>query len=260
MTNIDLNDFSGGPHWLSFEGNQGRRSAIRAKHRAAWEATHPRPRNPVKPHTAARLERIVMQAKDAETVERGRTQAEVAGWNSHRAKHQQQPGDNREQEPTENDHLQAWSKAIIVLDASEVLVRDLIERELSGIAGEKMSFAVLDRVVRRLMKKITLVREHAIKVAFRLIRTRLGNGPILGVSLGTWAHSFLRSDLENINTTIRTALIQGLDNTEIARKVVGSMSLNGVDGVTEYTRHKIGHLGRAAIKQIMSRKTGLPSA
>lgn len=260
MIDIDLNDFSGGPHWLSFEGNQGRRSAIRAKHRAAWEATHPRQRNPVKPHTAARLERIVMQAKDTEAAERGRTQTEVAAWNSHRAKHSQSLVNHEQQDLTETDHLHAWAKAIVILDASEVLVRDLIERELSGIAGEKMSFAVLDRVVRRLMKKITPVREHAIKVAFRLVRTRLGNGPILGVSLGTWAQNFLHSDLENINTTIRTALIQGLDNVETARKVVGSMGLNGVDGVTEYTRHKIGHLGRAAIKQIMSRKTGLPSA
>jgi hypothetical protein len=50
----------------------------------------------------------------------------------------------------------------------------------------------------------------------------------------------------------------GLENTEIARKVVGSAKVNGIDGMTEVTRHHILQLARAAIKARNLRKKGVP--
>jgi hypothetical protein len=160
----------------------------------------------------------------------------------------------------EREHMHAWSKAIMILDKSEVLTRDLIERDLVWVAGKPMSFPVLDRAAKRLMRKIKIIREEAIKTAFRQARTKIGDKSILGAALDTWARVFSKSDLDNINTAIRVGLVDGLESDEIARKVVGSMALNGMDGVTEYTRHKMGHLGRAAIREVLARKEGLPSA
>jgi hypothetical protein len=159
-------------------------------------------------------------------------------------------------EPTDRDHLLAWSKAVMVLDASEVLVRDLIERELVDIAGGSMSFAMLDAAARRLMQKIKPIREEAIKTAFRLVQSRVGDKPILDRSLAAWAQEFAREDARNIDTAIRVGLTEGHKSDEIARKVVGSMGMNGIDGVTEYTRHRMGHLGRAAILAIVRGKQG----
>jgi len=65
MIDIDLNDFSGGPHWLSAKGKVDR-DAIRAKHRAKWLAEHPPVRKPVRPEAMARLERVVARAKETE--------------------------------------------------------------------------------------------------------------------------------------------------------------------------------------------------
>lgn len=68
-----------------------------------------------------------------------------------------------------------------------------------------------------------------------------------GMSMPRWAAYFAKTDTARIDNAIKTGLIAGHDNTEIARKVVGSAALNGVDGVTEITRQQIGRLGRAAI-------------
>lgn len=158
-------------------------------------------------------------------------------------------------EPDIKVQLLAWSKAIMVLDASEVLIRDLIERELADVARAahvKVKDAII--VANRLTARVRAVRERAIKTAFRLVREHVGDTPIRGHSLATWAQTMLRDDMKGIDTAIRTGLIAGLENIEIARKVVGSMGLNGVDGVTEFTRHKIAHLGRVAVKDSIHRK------
>lgn len=147
--------------------------------------------------------------------------------------------------------LVAWAKAIMVLDASEVLIRDLIERDLVNIAGSNSPTLILS--ARKLAAKVADIRLAAIKTAFRVLRDRLGDYKILDHSLASWASAFSASDRKNIETAIQVGLTAGLDNTEIARRVVGSMALNGVDGVTEYTRHKIAHLGRAAIKSSQTR-------
>lgn len=151
--------------------------------------------------------------------------------------------------------LVAWAKAIMILDASEVMVRDLIERELAGIAGTRgLPTARVLALANRLVRKVNTYRLQAIKTAFRLLRTRLGNTTVLDHSLATWAKAIVKADAQAIGTAIQNGLVAGNDSTEIARKVVGSLGLNGVDGVTEFTRHKMAHLGRAAIRE--SRQKG----
>jgi hypothetical protein len=155
--------------------------------------------------------------------------------------------------------LAAWSKAIMILDASEVLTRDLIERDLAGHTGTPHSLRAGLRAIpiaNRLVLKIKPVREDAIKAAFRLLRSRLGDVKILDQSFAVWAQAFAKNDLETIRTAIISGLLAGIDNIEIARRVVGSMGLNGVDGVTEYTRHKLAHLGRASISKGEQHETG----
>jgi hypothetical protein len=156
--------------------------------------------------------------------------------------------------------LVAWAKAIMVLDASEVLVRDLIERELAGKTGDFAKFQPMRvlAITRRLCAQIKDIREEAVKTAFRLLRARLGNVPVLTVPLASWAAYFAQQDFKAIEAAIQLGLADGLDNTEIARKVVGSMGLNGVDGVTEFIRHKIAHLGRASIRASQYAKQGEP--
>ena len=209
MTDIDINDFDGGHHWLSLKGKGGR-AGIRAKHREAWEATHPRKPNPVRPETQARLERVSAHAK----------KLELARW------------------------IKTWSTAINIIDKSELEVRDLIERDLADLAGlSGIKYGEAMRAADKLSVKIKAVREAAIKQAFRYLRDRAGR------SYAAHAARIARDDHNRIDKTLRSELIAGKDSQEIARKIIGNARLNGVDGVTEITRQQIARLGVSAIRK-----------
>lgn len=200
-------------------------------------------------------------------------EAEAEGWGKHRASHaapllivfadDEFPTELMTSEtPTDLPiklQLVAWAKAVMVLDATEVLVRDIIERELAGRTSEFARLQPLKalEITNRAVAKVRTIRAEGFKTAFRLLRSRLGDDPILKVSLPRWAAYFMRQDAQTISATIQAGMADGLDSTEIARKVVGSIGLNGVDGVTEFTRHKVAHLGRAAIRESNLRKQGL---
>lgn len=181
---------------------------------------------------------------------------ETAGFNRRREKHSRTiaPGDPLP--PTPAEQVAAWATAIRSLDRSEIAIRDSIERDLAGKTGkfaELRPIATL-KAVNRLVVKVAKIREAAIKAAFVSIRDQMGDGPLLDIPLARWAHYFAQQDTKAIDAAIQSALAIGDDSAEIARKVVGSMHLNGVDGVTELTRHKLAHLGRAAIKRSIPRK------
>lgn len=276
------------PHWLS-PAQRVNREAIRAKHRAEHFANTPR--KPVSPETAAKLNAAYESAKAKdpaffqETLDevrafnrhRGRPLVppiadsegalEARAWSRHRAGQRsyvifvngddvQVVADDGPEDLPEKLQLVAWAKAIIVLDKSEIMVRDLIERELAG--AHVMPIARILVITGRLTRKIKVIRESAIKLAFRLLRDRLGDKPILDHSLAMWAKTFADKDATLIKQAIVSGLSDGLDSTEIARKVVGTMGLNGVDGVTEATRLHVAHLGRAAIKESRLRSSGRP--
>jgi len=79
---------------------------------------------------------------------------------------------------------------------------------------------------------------------------RRPRGPLLHRrTFAAWAAAIAQSDVARVDGAIRSGLFEGLNNTEIAAKVVGSMRLRGVDGVTEVTRQQIARLGRVAIKR-----------
>lgn len=96
------------------------------------------------------------------------------------------------------------------------------------------------------------LRHRAKQIPAKVLRTPT----VLGRSYAQWAKILLADDLSRIDNAIRIGLTEGFDNAEIARKVVGSISLNGVDGTTEITRQRIARLGYAAIKPPNHRKRG----
>lgn len=77
-----------------------------------------------------------------------------------------------------------------------------------------------------------------------------GGGSIWGRTFAQWAALFATMDIARIDNAIRSGLIGGLTSTEIARKVIGSAGINGIDGVTEITRKQMTNIGRAEIKAL----------
>ncbi len=67
------------------------------------------------------------------------------------------------------------------------------------------------------------------------------------MTISAWAKHFVEKDRALIDNTIRNGVMAGRDSTEIARQVIGSLQLNGVDGTTEIIRQQILKLARVAI-------------
>lgn len=178
-------------------------------------------------------------------------ESEEAAWQKHRH------GQRRsiEFEPkimARKRRVAAWQAAIAVLDDSEVKLRDLIERELAPFTeAGTVPLHEVEAIVSRLMTRIGKLRKAAMKKAFRIVRERLGNRKILERSLAAWAQQLWKEDTAEIDAAIRSSLISGFDAVHVAQKVVGTVNMQGVDGVTEHTRHKLGHLGLAAIRETM---------
>lgn len=76
--------------------------------------------------------------------------------------------------PTASHPVHIWNTAIAILDKSEIEVRDVIERDLHGVAGaHKLRVGDAMRLTAQVMKKIKVIRTEAIKQAFRHIRGNL---------------------------------------------------------------------------------------
>lgn len=82
---------------------------------------------------------------------------------------------------------------------------------------------------------------------------------IHGQSLATWAKAISDHDAVRIHSAISVGLTAGLENTDIAHRVIGSQRLNGVDGATEITRQHIIRLGRGLLRKRKSRMSGASS-
>jgi len=94
------------------------------------------------------------------------------------------------------------------------------------------------------------IRDFADKVAEmypELVRKPATPAMVAKLTVAQWAKHFADTDRKLIDNAIRSGLIGGLDNTEIARKVIGSLQLNGIDGATEITRQQIIRLARVAV-------------
>lgn len=79
------------------------------------------------------------------------------------------------------------------------------------------------------------------------LRSLVTNHPFEGQTLREWSNQIARQDLARIEQQIRIGVVQGEPTEEIARRVVGSVSQRGKDGVTEITRRQATAITRTAV-------------
>lgn len=80
-----------------------------------------------------------------------------------------------------------------------------------------------------------------------LLRALVTNSPFQGQVLKAWAQQILDADVQRIMNEIRIGMVQGQSMTEIARRIVGTASLNGEDGTTQITRNQATSITRTAV-------------
>lgn len=74
--------------------------------------------------------------------------------------------------------------------------------------------------------------------------------PFHGKTMKDWADSLADSDTDRIMSAIRVGLTQGEGIDDIARRVLGSASQSGADGVLEMTRRNAQAITRTAINHV----------
>lgn len=84
----------------------------------------------------------------------------------------------------------------------------------------------------------------------RSLKAIATSNPFEGRTLKQWASSIAQEDLRRIENAVRVGMVQGESSAEIARRVVGSANLRGVDGVTQITRRGAEAITRTAVNHV----------
>ncbi len=74
--------------------------------------------------------------------------------------------------------------------------------------------------------------------------------PFEGQTMRQWADSIVSADLRRIEQQIRIGMVQGETGPQIARRIVGTARLKGVNGVTEITRRNATAITRTAVNGV----------
>lgn len=83
-----------------------------------------------------------------------------------------------------------------------------------------------------------------------LLKALATENPFEGRTLKEWSRGIREADIRRIMDQIKIGMVQGESSQAIARRVVGTARLNGVDGVTEITRRQAAAITRTAVNHI----------
>lgn len=129
--------------------------------------------------------------------------------------------------------LNAWSE---VTETWLQEVRDLATTEAVLMAG--------------VVKTVSPVILDLAMPSAQLLKGLVTSSPFEGRTLREWASSIAAEDIRRMENAVRVGMIEGEGATAIARRVVGTASLRGVDGVTQITRRAAEAITRTAVNHI----------
>lgn len=133
----------------------------------------------------------------------------------------------------ENIRNEAWEQSTELLEAEVVA---LSQHEPLSISN---------------MLTITLpVQIETVLPTARLLRSIALSRPFQGRILKDWASSLEAEDLRQIHNAIQLGMTAGEDMQTIARRVVGTTTLYGEDGVTALSRRQVQAITRTAVMHV----------
>jgi SPP1 gp7 family putative phage head morphogenesis protein len=117
-----------------------------------------------------------------------------------------------------------------IRDVAHTQIATLLPQEMTALAMAEATF--LDGALRTVVP----VQLNTTLPTGRRLRAIVTHQPFEGRTLKHWVEKFRRDDLEKIANQIRVGLTQGESIPEITRRVVGTRSLKGRDGITAFSR------------------------
>jgi len=101
-----------------------------------------------------------------------------------------------------------------------------------------------------IFKTVLPVTVETVMPSARFLRQIALSRPFEGRLLKEWADTMAADDIRRIHSSIQAGMVAGEDMATIARRVVGTGTLRGADGVTEITRRQIQTITRTAVQHI----------
>lgn len=127
---------------------------------------------------------------------------------------------------------------------AHVNVAALFQKEMTALALAEPTF------VAGIMQTVVPVVLNPILPPAELLRSIVKTRPFVGKTMRQWASSVRRADLDRIESQIKIGLVQGESIPEISRRITGTISLRGRNGVTEITRRNAEAIARTATNAI----------
>lgn len=94
------------------------------------------------------------------------------------------------------------------------------------------------------------VQIHTVLPTAEFLRAIALSRPFEGRVLKDWAAAMEAEDIRRIHAAVQAGMVAGEDNATIARRVVGTARLRGLDGMTEMTRKQVQAVVRTAVQHI----------
>lgn len=105
-------------------------------------------------------------------------------------------------------------------------------------------------VLSGIIKTVSPVIVETVLPAPRLLRAIAVSRPFEGRLLKDWAETMRLEDLRKIHSAIQLGMVAGEGSDAIARRVVGTGTLKGTDGVTEMSRRQVTAITRTAVQHV----------
>lgn len=120
----------------------------------------------------------------------------------------------------------------------------LFQKEMRNLAVSEAAF------VDGIFKTVVPVRVNTSLPSPDRLRTIVTARPFEGRLMRQWSSDIARADLSRIEAQIRIGLVQGEPIPDISRRITGTASLRGRNGVTEITRRQAQGISRTATNAI----------
>ena len=138
-----------------------------------------------------------------------------------------------------------------LLTALDAIRTDAWDKAREELYDQLTSLAYQEPIVLRGM--FTAVAPAVVNTVLptsRLLKAIALSRPFEGRILKDWAATMQAEDLRRIHAAIQTGMVAGESSAAIARRVVGTQALGGVDGMTQMTRRQVEAITRTAVNHI----------
>lgn len=147
--------------------------------------------------------------------------------------------------PVEWERLQALQNTLAAIRKdSWQEASKFITEELTQLSYQEPVH--LDEILRTVLP----VAMNTVMPSARFLRQIALSRPFEGRVLKDWASSMAADDIRRIHSAIQAGMVAGESMETIARRVVGTGTMNGADGITEITRRQIQTITRTAVQHI----------